>query len=40
MDKARVANTPDYTDSFLKGKAWPVFIDTGKKLFQEWRDEK
>lgn len=40
MDKLRVGNTPDYSDSIFKGKAWPVFIDTGKKLYDEWRDKK
>lgn len=40
MDKLRVGNTPDYSDSIFKKKAWPVFIDTGKKLYQEWRGKK
>jgi len=35
-----VGNTPDYSDSNFKGKAGPVFIDTGKNLNDEWRDKK
>jgi hypothetical protein len=35
VHKARVANTPDYSDSIFTLKSYPVFWDTAKKLWNE-----
>jgi hypothetical protein len=35
MDKGRVAITPDFDDSFFNTQAYPVFVDTAKRLWNE-----